>query len=171
MNCLPTDEAAALMQAAAAAMATVVGLARVARLSAVAAAQRKADEDLIGSSGAMARVRAAIDRAAPSPFPVLIEGESGAGKELVARAIHARSDAEGASVCRAQLRRARRRSHRSGAVRSCARGVHRRDRRARRALRGGRRRHALSRRSRRAEPACAGEAAAGHPGGRDSTSR
>jgi DNA-binding NtrC family response regulator len=88
----PTDEAAALMQAAAAAMATVVGLARVARLSAVAAAQRKADEDLIGSSGAMARVRAAIDRAAPSPFPVLIEGESGAGKELVARAIHARSD-------------------------------------------------------------------------------
>ena len=88
----PTDEAAALMQAAAAAMTTVVGLARVARLSAVAAAQRKADEDLIGSSGAMARVRAAIDRAAPSPFPVLIQGESGAGKELVARAIHARSD-------------------------------------------------------------------------------
>ena len=40
----------------------------------------------------MARVRAAIERAAPSPFPVLIEGESGAGKELVARAIHARSD-------------------------------------------------------------------------------
>jgi len=88
----PTDEAASLMQAAAAAMATVVGLARVARLSAIAAAQRKSDEDLIGSSGAMARVRAAIDRAAPSPFPVLIEGESGAGKELVARAIHARSE-------------------------------------------------------------------------------
>jgi DNA-binding NtrC family response regulator len=88
----PTDEAAALMRAAAAAMATVVGLARMARLSAVAAAQCKADADLIGSSGAMARVRAAIDRAAPSPFPVLIEGESGAGKELVARGIHTRSD-------------------------------------------------------------------------------
>jgi DNA-binding NtrC family response regulator len=87
-----TGEAGALMQAAAAAMATVVGLARVARLSAVAAAQRKADEDLIGSSGAMTRVRAAIDRAAPSPFPVLILGESGAGKELVARGIHSRSD-------------------------------------------------------------------------------
>ena len=39
----------------------------------------------------MERVRTAIERAAPSPFPVLIEGESGAGKELVARAIHARS--------------------------------------------------------------------------------
>jgi two-component system response regulator HydG len=39
----------------------------------------------------MDRVRAAIERAGPSPFPVLIEGESGAGKELVARAIHVSS--------------------------------------------------------------------------------
>jgi transcriptional regulator with GAF, ATPase, and Fis domain len=81
------------MEAAAAAVAGVVGLARVARLSA-AAAQHKAEE-LIGTSGAMTRLRAAIDRAAPSPFPVLIEGESGAGKELVARAIHAKSERRG----------------------------------------------------------------------------
>ena len=36
----------------------------------------------------MAQVRKAIARAANAPFTVLIEGESGSGKELVARAIH-----------------------------------------------------------------------------------
>jgi DNA-binding NtrC family response regulator len=86
----PTADAIALLQAAAAAVAPLVALARSARASAVPAA-RGPGEDLIGSSGAMSRVRAAIERAGPSPFPVLIEGESGAGKELVARAIHARS--------------------------------------------------------------------------------
>ncbi|MBI4263779.1 MAG: sigma 54-interacting transcriptional regulator [Acidobacteria bacterium] len=44
--------------------------------------------ELVGTSGAMAEVRRAIERAAAAPFAVLIEGESGVGKELVARAIH-----------------------------------------------------------------------------------
>jgi DNA-binding NtrC family response regulator len=44
--------------------------------------------DLIGVSGAIVSLRAEIARAAAAPFPVLIEGESGSGKELVARAIH-----------------------------------------------------------------------------------
>jgi DNA-binding NtrC family response regulator len=44
--------------------------------------------DLVGQSEAMRQLRAAVVRAARSPFPVLIEGESGSGKELVARAIH-----------------------------------------------------------------------------------
>ena len=52
--------------------------------------------ELVGQSAAMAQVRQAILKAAASPFPVLIEGESGSGKELVARAIH------GASVRRAR---------------------------------------------------------------------
>jgi DNA-binding NtrC family response regulator len=43
---------------------------------------------LVGVSAAMATVRRAISRAAASPFSVLIDGESGVGKELVARAIH-----------------------------------------------------------------------------------
>lgn len=47
--------------------------------------------ELVGQSMAMEHVRQAILRAAASPFPVLIEGESGSGKELVARAIHAAS--------------------------------------------------------------------------------
>ncbi len=44
--------------------------------------------ELVGSSAAMGEVRRAIARAATAPFSVLIEGESGAGKELVARAVH-----------------------------------------------------------------------------------
>ena len=44
--------------------------------------------DLRGGSEAMAGVRRAIERAARAPFAVLIEGQSGSGKELVARALH-----------------------------------------------------------------------------------
>ena len=44
--------------------------------------------DLIGASPAAAALRESASRAARAPFPVLIEGESGCGKELVARAIH-----------------------------------------------------------------------------------
>jgi transcriptional regulator with PAS, ATPase and Fis domain len=36
----------------------------------------------------MVEVRRSVERAAAAPFAVLIEGESGSGKELVARAIH-----------------------------------------------------------------------------------
>jgi DNA-binding NtrC family response regulator len=44
--------------------------------------------ELIGVSGGIVDVRRAIARAAAAPFAVLIEGESGVGKELAARAIH-----------------------------------------------------------------------------------
>jgi DNA-binding NtrC family response regulator len=44
--------------------------------------------ELVGSSAAIAEVRRAVTRAASAPFSVLIEGESGSGKELVARALH-----------------------------------------------------------------------------------
>lgn len=46
------------------------------------------DAGIVGASEAMARVRAQVRRAAAAPFHVLIEGESGSGKELVARAVH-----------------------------------------------------------------------------------
>lgn len=46
---------------------------------------------LIGSSEAMNSVRERIEQAAPTPATVLIQGPSGTGKELVARAIHALS--------------------------------------------------------------------------------
>jgi len=44
--------------------------------------------ELLGVSEAMTTVRKAIVRAAAAPFAVLIEGESGVGKELVARGVH-----------------------------------------------------------------------------------
>jgi transcriptional regulator with GAF, ATPase, and Fis domain len=44
--------------------------------------------DLIGSSSAMARLRQDVATAAKSSAKVLITGESGVGKELVARAVH-----------------------------------------------------------------------------------
>jgi DNA-binding NtrC family response regulator len=48
-------------------------------------------DDLIAGSEAMARVIALGKRAAASSIPVLIEGESGVGKELIARAIQGES--------------------------------------------------------------------------------
>ncbi|HET8647880.1 MAG TPA: sigma-54 dependent transcriptional regulator, partial [Vicinamibacteria bacterium] len=46
---------------------------------------------LVGTSAALQKVRDAIVRAAPTNATVLITGESGVGKELVARAIHRNS--------------------------------------------------------------------------------
>ncbi|MEW8396013.1 MAG: sigma-54 dependent transcriptional regulator [Candidatus Thiodiazotropha sp.] len=46
---------------------------------------------LVGNSEALAKVRQLIEAVAPNDITVLIQGESGSGKELVARAIHAQS--------------------------------------------------------------------------------
>jgi two-component system response regulator HydG len=48
------------------------------------------DEELIGESAAMRKLRQLVVRVAASDAPVLITGETGTGKELVARAIHRR---------------------------------------------------------------------------------
>ncbi len=55
-------------------------------------AQRDAAREIIGTSPAMLAVLRLVERAAASPIPVLIEGETGTGKELVARAIHRTSN-------------------------------------------------------------------------------
>ncbi len=52
-------------------------------------------KDLVSRSPDMARVIRLGERAAHSTIPVLIEGESGVGKELVARAIQGGSDRKG----------------------------------------------------------------------------
>lgn len=51
----------------------------------------RAARTLVGSSAAIEHVRREIVRIAAAPYAVLIEGESGVGKELVAREIHAAS--------------------------------------------------------------------------------
>jgi len=46
---------------------------------------------LIGESPALAKLKSQLAQFADSPFPVLIEGESGSGKDLVAQSLHRRS--------------------------------------------------------------------------------
>ena len=55
-------------------------------------AKRGKVENLIGASGAIENVREMIRRVASLPSTVAIHGESGSGKELVARGIHQLSD-------------------------------------------------------------------------------
>jgi two-component system nitrogen regulation response regulator NtrX len=63
---------------------------RRALLAEVSALRRYAAEDsaLRGGSPAMQKLKDAIARVAPIPSPVLVIGESGSGKELVARDLH-----------------------------------------------------------------------------------
>ncbi|MEO6727275.1 MAG: sigma-54 dependent transcriptional regulator [Blastocatellia bacterium] len=49
---------------------------------------RAVDEEIIGVSDSMERVKKMIVKVAPSPSTVMIRGESGTGKERIARAIH-----------------------------------------------------------------------------------
>jgi DNA-binding NtrC family response regulator len=51
--------------------------------------------DLIGASPAMAMVKRLGERAAKSSIPILILGESGVGKEVIARAVHGASERAG----------------------------------------------------------------------------
>lgn len=47
---------------------------------------------LLGTSPAINTIRSALERVAPLPTPVLFTGETGTGKEIAARALHAMSD-------------------------------------------------------------------------------
>jgi DNA-binding NtrC family response regulator len=64
-------------------------------LTASEAEEEEAEElpetELVGSSPAMVEVYKIISRVAPTDATVLVEGETGTGKELVARMIHAQS--------------------------------------------------------------------------------
>jgi DNA-binding NtrC family response regulator len=56
-------------------------------------------DDLFGCGSTADRLRDEIRRASLAPYPVLVQGESGSGKELVARAIHAHSSRRARRFC------------------------------------------------------------------------
>ncbi len=59
------------------------------------AAGRGARVEFVGESDALRRIRSLIERVAPTPATVLLEGQTGTGKELVARLIHESSGRRG----------------------------------------------------------------------------
>src|SRR5436190_7781972 len=60
--------------------------------------QRSIFEEIVGSSQSLRSVLAAIDRVAPTDSTVLITGQTGTGKELIAHAIHRRSPRSGRAL-------------------------------------------------------------------------
>jgi two-component system response regulator HydG len=62
---------------------------------AVVAAPLVASDVIIGNGPSIRALQTAVDFVARSSAPVLVTGETGTGKELVARAIHARSERRG----------------------------------------------------------------------------
>ena len=77
------SRAAPVLTMSAAAAAPVLSAATVRREQAAAVAP-----EMLGVAPSMVELRTSVARAASAPFAVLIDGESGSGKELVARAIH-----------------------------------------------------------------------------------
>jgi len=94
---------------------------------------REAFAEIITQSKTMAAIFRYVEAVAPSPQPVLVTGETGAGKELIARALHRLSGRTGEFVAvnvaglddgqRGGVGRYRVRRY---AIRSRQRGVHRR---------------------------------------------
>ena len=117
-------------------------------------------------SDSLQRVLGVVRKVAKSNSTVLIRGETGTGKELIAGAIHHNSLRAGAQLRQGQLRGAAGEPARVRAVRPREGRLHRRRPPAHRPLRAGRRRHALPRRDRRHEPEHPGQAPARAAGAR-----
>jgi PAS domain S-box-containing protein len=113
-------------------------------------------EDLIGESEALRRVQEDVGRVASGNTTVLITGETGTGKELIARAIHRRSPRADHPLIRVNSSE----SPGERVLRSRKGGIHRCHTAARRKVQAGGSRDDLSRRSWGNAPRSAGEATA-----------
>ena len=122
--------------------------------------QRVGKHEIVRSGEAMRRVMAQVERVAASESRVCILGETGTGKELIARAMHEQSPRRARAVRHAELRGGAGGADRVRAVRPREGRVHRRGVAARRQVRAGASRHAVSRRDRRHAAGDAGQAAA-----------
>ena len=107
--------------------------------------RRDGAPELIATSASMRPVLQLMERVAPSDANVLITGEHGTGKEVVAQWIHAASGPRGQAVRHRQPRRALRGTVRERDVRSREGCLHRRSQRPDRAVRARRGRHAATR--------------------------
>ena len=94
---------------------------------------RAGEERLIGGDTGLAAVMARARMVSRSSAPVLLFGETGTGKEIIARAIHEHSPFRERPVPPRELRRDRVRADRLGAVRPRAGRLHRRGQRGARA--------------------------------------
>jgi formate hydrogenlyase transcriptional activator len=65
--------------------------------------QRSNYEDIVGSSPALQKVLVAVEKVARADSTVLITGETGTGKELIAHAIHRRSPRAGRALVKVNL--------------------------------------------------------------------
>ena len=132
-------------------------------------AQTAGEPQLIGCDPAIARLREMIARVAPSDAAVMITGETGCGKELVARGVHDASHRRGEPMvavnCGAlpeTLIESELFGHRKGAFHRSRCGPYR-------AVRSRQRRHPVPGRNRRTAVAGAGEVVAGAGDRRHST--
>jgi two-component system response regulator HydG len=115
-----------------------------------AAGGASGSDGIIGSSRAMRRVHDTIGRVSTSDAPVLIQGETGVGKEVTARRVHETSRFKGGPfvAINDQLRGGAADAPRERALRPRSRRLHRRQGGARGSLRQGERRNDLSGRDR-----------------------
>ncbi len=101
--------------------------------------------DIVSRAESMARTVRLAERAAKSNIPVLIEGESGVGKELMARAIQGSSERRGKPFVTVNCGALPEMLVEFDPIRARKGFVHRRDREACREIRRGQWRHSVSR--------------------------
>ena len=73
---------------------TTFAIEAVGEPSFLAVSDRESFGELVGGSFEMRRVYAVLERVAPSGSTVLVQGETGTGKDVVARSVHAASPAQ-----------------------------------------------------------------------------